>query len=104
MKPEEFFEYRSKIAVQNLNVSPGSLKAVIKDDKLFLEVEGQKSDLFLIEEIFIKKLFRWFYSNTEMPNYLSIEAKLQIVNNLLSTIYERGMRYQDNYVKLRVEN
>jgi len=104
MNPEEFFEYRSKIAVQNLNVSPGSLKAVIKDDNLFLEVEGQKSDLFRIEEIFIKKLFRWFYTGTEMVNLLSTEAKLHVVNNLLSEISYRGIKYPDNYVKLRVEN
>ncbi|MCK6605283.1 MAG: hypothetical protein L6Q59_10340 [Ignavibacteriaceae bacterium] len=104
MKPEEFFEYRSKIAVQNLNVSLGSLKAVIKDDNLFLEVEGQKSDLFRIEEIFIKKLFRWFYTGTEMVNLLSTEAKLHVVNNLLSEISYRGKNYPDNYVKLRVED
>lgn len=104
MKPEEFFEYRNKIQVQNIEVSPGALQAVMKDGKLFLEVEGQKSDLFRIEEIFIKKLFRWFYTGTEMVPLLSAEAKLHVVNNLLGAIFRRGQKYPDNFVKLRVED
>lgn len=104
MRPEEFFEYRSKIDVQNIEVAPNALKAIIKENKLFLEVERQKNDLFRIEEIFIKKLFRWFYTNTEMVSLLSIEAKAQVVNDLLSTIYRRGQKYPDNFVKLRVED
>lgn len=104
MKPDEFFEYRNKIQVQNIEVNPGKLKAVLKDGQLYLEVESQKNDLFRIEEIFIKKLFRWFYTGTEMVPLLSAEAKLHVINNLLSTVYMRGQKYPDNYVKLRVED
>lgn len=103
-KPEDFFDFRSTIRVQNIKVMPNELKATIKDNKLYLEVERQKNDLFQIEDIFIKKLLRWFYANTEIVQLLSIEAKAHVVNDLLSVIYRKGQKYSDNFVKLRVED
>jgi hypothetical protein len=104
LSPEQFFDFRSKIKVQNLEVAPYHLKALIKDNKLFLQVEGQKSDLFLIPTIFVRKIFRWFYTGTEMVNYLSTEAKEKIINDLLTEIDRRGQNYNNSRVNLRIEN
>jgi len=104
MKPEEFFEYRKQIDVRNINCSPDALNAIIENNNLYLEVGKQNTERFEIKEIFVKKLFRWFYTNTDMLPALSIEAKLIIINDLLRTIYDRGKKYIDNAVKLRVEN
>lgn len=104
MKPAEFFEYRKQIDVRNIEIAPDALNAILDDNNLYLEVGKQNTERFQIKDIFVRKLFRWFHTNTEIVPFLSNEAKLKIINDLLGTIYYRGKKYIENDVKLRVES
>lgn len=102
--PDDYFSLLEKKNVEILKVDPGSLKTVLKEGRLFLEIENQKKDLFPVSNVFVEKLLRWFYTSTDMLPYLSPDSVLSITNDLLSTIYKRGRQYQVNEVKIRIED
>jgi len=102
--PDEYFSLLEKKKVEILKVNPGSLKTVLKEGRLFLEIENQKNDLFPVSNVFVEKLLRWFYTSTDILPYLSPDSVYSITNDLLSTIYKRGRQYQVNEVKIRIED
>lgn len=102
--PEDYFSMLENKKVEKLVVNPDSLKTILKDRKLYLEVEKQKTDLYPVSKVFVEKLFRWFYTSTEILPALSPESLLSVTNDLLSTIYKRGMKYPFNTVQLRIED
>lgn len=103
-KPDDYFSAVENKRVENLNVNPGLLKTVLKDGNLFLEIEKQKTDLLPVSKVFVKKLFRWFYTSTEILPALSPDSLLSVTNDLLTAIYKRGEKYPLNTVQLRIED
>ena len=102
--PDDYFSQLEKRKVEIVKVNPGSLKTVLKEGRLFLEIENQKKDLFPVSRVFVEKLFRWFHTSTDMMPFLLSDSINSVTNDLLSTIDRMRRRFQENEVMIRIED
>lgn len=95
--PAEVIDFIKRRKINYHFISPGNLRVIHIDKKLYLEVYSGNVLRYAIRRSFFEKLLMW----QKIPTYFVYKADIDVVVNILNNIFKLINR---SYVRLTIEN